>query len=183
LLRSQVRALYCPPIIMKRLSAGILVYRVSSGQAEVLLAHAGGPFWVKKDDGAWSIFKGEYEKSESPLEAAKREFKEETSHHAPAGKYLDLGEFKRKDGKIIKAWAVEADFDPATIKSNSFEMEWPPKSGKMQEFPENDRAEWFDLDVATSKMHSGQAIFLERLAEALDIEMPEPSEPSQQQLL
>ena len=95
---------------MKKPSAGILIYRKKDGQVEVLLAHAGGPFWAKKDAGAWSIFKGEYDENEDPMHAAKREFKEETSHEAPAGDYLDLGEFKRKDGKTIKAWAVEADF-------------------------------------------------------------------------
>jgi predicted NUDIX family NTP pyrophosphohydrolase len=169
---------------MKKLSAGILVYRHNSGQVEVLLAHPGGPFWAKKDNGAWSIFKGEVEDGEDSFETAKREFKEETSHEAPDSEYLDLGEFKRKtDGKTIKAWAVEADFDAKTIISNTFEMEWPPKSGKKQEFPENDRAQWFSAQAAMPKMNTGQVIFLERLAEKLNIEKPRPEEPKQQQLL
>lgn len=169
---------------MKKFSAGILVYRIKDGQPEVLLAHLGGPFWAKKDEGGWSIFKGELEENERPLEAAKREFKEETAHDAPMGEYIDLGEFKReKDGKTIYAWAVEAEFDPAAIKSNTFEMEWPPRSGKIQEFPENDRAESFSLDQAIPKMHRGQQIFIERLAEKLNIAKPEPETPNQQQLL
>jgi predicted NUDIX family NTP pyrophosphohydrolase len=170
---------------MKKLSAGILIYRRNGGKVEVLLAHAGGPFWAKKDDGAWSIFKGEYEEGEEASDAAKREFREETSHDAPDGKYLDLGEVKLKSGKIIKAWAVEADFDAKTIKSNMFEMEWPPKSGKKQEFPENDLAEWFDINVASPKMHTGQSVFIEKLAIKLNIELgdPAPQEEKQQQLL
>jgi predicted NUDIX family NTP pyrophosphohydrolase len=168
---------------MTKFSAGILVYRKRNGQIEVLLAHHGGPFWAKKDDGAWSIIKGEYEDDEAPFDAAKREFKEETSHDAPDGEYIDLGEFKRKDGKTIKAWAVEADFDPKTIISNTFEMEWPPKSANMQEFPENDRAEWFSLSAATPKMNTGQTVFLERLADKIGLEKVELEEPKQQQLL
>lgn len=168
---------------MKKLSAGILVYRHKGGSIEVLLAHFGGPFWAKKDNGAWSIFKGEQEEEEDAFEAAKREFKEETSHGAPSGKYIDLGESRRKDGKIIRAWAINADFNPATIRSNTFEMEWPPKSGKTQKFPENDRAEWFELSAANIKLHSGQAIFLERLIKKLNIEKPAREVPRQQQLL
>jgi predicted NUDIX family NTP pyrophosphohydrolase len=168
---------------MKKFSAGILVFRKIGGQVEVLLAHHGGPFWAKKDDGAWSIIKGEYDDNEEAFNAAKREFREETSYDAPKGEYIDLGEFKRKDGKTIKAWATEANFDPKTIKSNTFEMEWPPKSGRMQEFPENDRAEWFTLDKALSKLHNGQQIFIDRLSEKLNIQKLEPEEPKQQQLL
>jgi predicted NUDIX family NTP pyrophosphohydrolase len=168
---------------MAKFSAGILVYRSKDGRPEVLLAHHGGPFWAKKDNGAWSIIKGECEEGEDPFKAAKREFKEETSHDAPNGEYLDLGEFKLKSGKTVQAWAVEADFDPKTIISNTFEMEWPPRSGKMQEFPENDRAEWFDLNTALLKMHSGQTVFLERLTEKLNIKKPEAEESKQQQLL
>jgi predicted NUDIX family NTP pyrophosphohydrolase len=170
---------------VKKFSAGILVYRRRDGQLEVLLAHHGGPFWAKKDLGAWSIIKGEYEQDEEPFGAAKREFKEETSHQPPEGEYLELGEFKRKDGKTIQAWAVEADFDPKTIKSNTFKMEWPPKSGQMQEFPENDRAEWFNLKTAATKLNTGQSIFLERLAEKLNFVAPEAKEAEeikQQQL-
>jgi predicted NUDIX family NTP pyrophosphohydrolase len=168
---------------MSKFSAGIIVYRKSAGHVEVLLAHPGGPFWAKKDEGAWSVIKGEHNENEAPFEAAKREFKEETTYDAPKGEYLDLGEFKRKDGKTIHAWAVEADLDAATIKSNSFEMEWPPKSGKVQEFPENDRAEWFHLTKAVSKINTGQKIFLERLSEKLGLEKAGSEEPKQQQLL
>jgi predicted NUDIX family NTP pyrophosphohydrolase len=170
---------------VKKFSAGILVYRKkSNGSLEVLLAHHGGPFWAKKDLGAWSIIKGEYEENEEPFDAAKREFKEETSHDAPDGEYIGLGEFKRKDGKTLLAWATEADFDPKTFKSNTFQMEWPPKSGQMQEFPENDRADWFDLKIAAAKLNNGQPIFLERLAEKLKLSVPETAEePKQQQLL
>jgi predicted NUDIX family NTP pyrophosphohydrolase len=168
---------------VKKFSAGILVYRYKEGRVEVLLAHHGGPFWAKKDAGAWSIIKGEYEQDEAPFDAAKREFKEETSHDAPEGEYIELGEFKRKDGKTIQAWAVEADFDPKTIKSNTFNMEWPPKSGQIQEFPENDRAEWFDLKTAATKLHTGQDVFLGRLAVKLNVVAPAAEKPKQQQLL
>jgi predicted NUDIX family NTP pyrophosphohydrolase len=168
---------------MKKFSAGILVYRKKGALLEVLIAHHGGPFWAKKDNGAWSIIKGEYDGSEEPFDAAKREFKEETSHNAPQGEYMDLGELKRKDDKTIKIWAIEGDFDAKTIKSNTFKMEWPPKSGKIQKFPENDRAEWFTLPAAMPKMNNGQEIFLERLAENLKINIDEPGAKKQQQLL
>jgi predicted NUDIX family NTP pyrophosphohydrolase len=168
---------------MNKLSAGILVYRKNKDEVEVLLAHLGGPFWAKKDDGAWSIFKGEYEGDEKAFDAAKREFKEETSHDPPEGEYIELGEISRKDGKIITAWAVEADFDEDTIVSNLFEMQWPPRSGKLQEFPENDRAAWFTLSDAFPKMHSGQLIFIERLVEKLGLSKIEAKKPNQQQLL
>jgi len=169
---------------MKKLSAGILVYRKTDGQVEVLLAHLGGPIWAKRDEGGWSIFKGEPEENEELFDAAKREFKEETAHEAPDDGYINLGEYKReKDSKTIHAWAVEADFDPSTFKCNTFKMEWPPKSGKIQEFPENDRAEWFALAAAMPKMHRGQQIFIERLTEKLGLSKIEPEEPNQQQLL
>jgi predicted NUDIX family NTP pyrophosphohydrolase len=170
---------------MAKISAGILVFRNKSGAVEVLIVHPGGPFWANKDDGAWSIFKGECEDNESAEEASKREFKEETSHNAPTGDYIDLGENKLKSDKIIKAWAVEAEFDAKTIKSNSFEMEWPPKSGKKQEFPENDRAEWFEINKASVKMNTGQSVFIERLAQKLGIDLKESEleGPNQQQLL
>lgn len=172
---------------MKKLSAGLLVYRLKNGQVEVLLAHPGGPFWAKKDLGAWSIPKGEYdENNEEPLAAAKREFEEEIGSKAPEGEYTELGEFRRKDSKTIQAWAVEGDLDVSEIHSNSFEMEWPPKSGQKQKFPEVDKAAWFSLNEATSKMHKGQAVFLERLANILHIPFGSeevPDEPSQQQLL
>jgi predicted NUDIX family NTP pyrophosphohydrolase len=157
---------------MAKFSAGILVYRNISTQVEVLLAHPGGPFWAKKDSGAWSIIKGEYGQDEKAFDAAKREFKEETSHDAPDGDYLELGEIKRKDGKTICVWAVAADFELKTIKSNTFEMEWPPRSGRLQEFPENDRAEWFNLDDAVGKINKDQIVFLERLVEILKLKQP-----------
>jgi predicted NUDIX family NTP pyrophosphohydrolase len=157
---------------VKKFSAGILVYKDKGDQIEVLLAHPGGPFWAKKDSGAWSIPKGECEENEDLLDAAKREFKEEIGQEAPNEDYLDLGEFKRKDGKTITAWAVKGDLDVNQLKSNTFEMEWPPHSGKKQEFPEIDKAEWFSLDRASEKLHSGQAVFLERLAEKLKLEKP-----------
>src|SRR5689334_13919801 len=126
----------------KKLSAGILLYRIRSGTLEVLLVHPGGPFWTRKDLGAWSIPKGEFEEGDDPLETAKREFLEETG--APvSGKFVALTPRKQKSGKLVHAWAVEGDLDASTIVSNSFSMEWPPRSGKQQEFPEVDRGEWF----------------------------------------
>jgi predicted NUDIX family NTP pyrophosphohydrolase len=168
---------------MKKFSAGILAFRNINGQVEVMLAHHGGPFWAKKDNGAWSVIKGEYDENEAAFDAAKREFKEETSHEAPEGEYIDLGEFARKDGKTIKVWAVEADYDPKTIISNTFDLEWPPKSGKIQQFPENDRSDWFTLSNATLKLSSGQSIFIERLAEKLNVDKQQPLGDNQQQLL
>jgi predicted NUDIX family NTP pyrophosphohydrolase len=165
---------------MKKFSAGILVFRRRGKSIEVLLAHPGGPLWAKKDEGAWSIIKGEYDEQEAAFDAAKREFKEETSHDAPEGEYLEIGAIKSKAGKTITAWAVEADFDAETIKSNTFEMEWPPRSGNKQKFPENDRAEWFTLDEATGKINKSQTEFIGRLADLLNIKKPEPK---QQQLL
>jgi predicted NUDIX family NTP pyrophosphohydrolase len=164
---------------MAKFSAGILVFRYQSSQVEVLLAHPGGPYWAKKDNGSWSIIKGEYGQDEKAFDAAKREFKEETSHDAPDSEYLDLGETKRKDGKNIRTWAVESDFDTTKFKSNTFEIEWPPKSGKMMEYPENDRAEWFSLDEAIVKINKDQIVFLKRLAEILNLKQPS----SKQQLL
>jgi predicted NUDIX family NTP pyrophosphohydrolase len=171
---------------MKKFSAGILVYRIKDRQPEVLLVHPGGPFWAKKDLGAWSIPKGEYYEDEEPLAAAKREFEEEIGQAAPEGEFVELGEFKRKDGKTIAAWAVEADMDVSKVQSNTFEMEWPPRSGQKQEFPEIDKAAWFPLNEAAPKMHSGQPLFLEQLANILHVPFgteETPKEPSQQQLL
>lgn len=145
--------------------------------------HPGGPFWAKKDKGAWSIPKGEYEEDEDPLDAAKREFAEETGRAAPEGEYIDLGEFKRKDGKVIKAWALAADFDINKIKSNMFEMEWPPKSGQKQEFLEVDKAAWVSLSKAPGKMHKGQDTFIERLAEHLDTKLEQTQTAEQISLL
>src|SRR5262245_12423895 len=128
---------------MPRRSAGVLLYRRRHGGiVEVLLVHPGGPFWAKKDDGAWSIPKGEYASGEDPLAAARREFEEETGASAPAGEAIALGAFRQSSGKIVEAWAIEGDFDTATLKSNTFTLEWPPRSGKTRQVPEVDRAAW-----------------------------------------
>jgi predicted NUDIX family NTP pyrophosphohydrolase len=143
-------------------SAGILVCRVRQGTLEVLLVHPGGPFWARKDAGAWSIPKGEYADDEDPEAAARREFLEETGW-AIEGGLQPLGEIRQKAGKAVTAFAAKGDFDPATLQSNSFEMEWPPGSGKRAAFPEVDRAEWFSLDEAREKMIDGQRLLLDRL--------------------
>jgi len=150
-----------------RRSAGILLYGVvddgAEGRIEVLLGHMGGPFWARKDAGAWTIPKGEYEPDEDPLSAARREFEEETGVSLPASDFLDLGEVHQSGGKVVRAWAVEGDLDASTLKSNTFEMEWPPKSGQMVTVPELDRFEWFDLDAASLKIIVAQREFLDRL--------------------
>jgi predicted NUDIX family NTP pyrophosphohydrolase len=148
---------------MPKRSAGVLLFRRVVGEIEVLLAHPGGPFWKNKDDGAWSIPKGECADNEDPLAAAKREFAEETGF-TPSGDFVPLGEIRQPGGKVVSAWAVEGDFDTKLLRSNTFSMPWPPGSGKMREFPEIDRAEWFTLEVARRKILKGQAEFLERLA-------------------
>jgi predicted NUDIX family NTP pyrophosphohydrolase len=153
-------------------SAGILVYRKSS-TVEVLIVHPGGPFWAKKDKGAWSIPKGEVVDGEDDLLAvAKREFQEETGHDAPTDDYQELGSVKNKSGKVIHGWAVEGDLDISTLKSNTFTMEWPPKSGQQQEFPEVDRAGWFTPEKAMERLNPAQVAFVERLIEALGMEPP-----------
>lgn len=157
-------------------SAGILVYRRQGKKVQVLLAHAGGPFWAKKDKGAWTIPKGEFTGDETPENAARREFAEEIGQPAPSGTLHDLGTIKRKDGKVIYAFAVEGDMDVAQTHSNTFEMEWPPKSGQMQSFPEIDRAAWTDMSQAPDKMHSGQSVFIERLIEQLGVKLPKAPE-------
>ena len=149
-------------------SAGILPYRFTDGRLEVFLVHPGGPFWAKKDKAAWSIPKGEYEKGEDPLAAARREVLEETGISLD-GPLLDLGELRQPSRKVIRAWAVEHDCDPSKISSNTFTLEWPPKSGKQQEFPEIDRAEWFPIPVARIKLHTGQVGFIDKLLEALGL--------------
>ena len=148
---------------MPKKSAGLLVYRQAAGDIEVLLVHPGGPFWRNKDQGAWTIPKGEFDETEDPLAAAKREFKEETGSTSPNGPYISLKAIKQKNGKIVHAWAVEGDFDPGELNSNTFLCEWPPKSGRMQEFPEVDRAGWFAPDVAKEKMLSGQPALIDEL--------------------
>ena len=146
-------------------SAGLLMYRRSaSGALQVLLAHPGGPFWRNKDEGAWTLPKGEYEGDEEPLAAARREFAEELGLPAPAGRALDLGTIKQAGGKVVQAWALEGDLDTDAVRSNSFELEWPRGSGTVQSFPEVDRAAWFDLRSARVKLVKGQVGFLERLS-------------------
>jgi predicted NUDIX family NTP pyrophosphohydrolase len=130
---------------------------------EVLLAHMGGPFWARKDDGAWSMVKGEYEEPEDPFLAACREFLEETGRPPPTGPTLALGEIRQPSGKRITAWAIESDFDPATIQSNTFTVEWPRGSGRLREFPEIDRAAWFDTMTARRKLVRGQVPFIDAL--------------------
>ena len=154
---------------MKKQSAGVLLYRFKDRELQVLIAHPGGPFFAKKDNGNWSIPKGLYEDDEDPFEAAKREYEEEIGAPVPSGPYLELGEIKRKDGKTICAWAAEGDVDESKVKSNTFEMEWPPRSGKKQEFPEIDKALWFNLDSASQKLQPAQVEFLKRLAGQLDV--------------
>ena len=151
---------------MGRKSAGVLMYRFNGGVLEVLLGHMGGPFWAKKDEHAWSIPKGEFNHDEQPLQGAKREFEEETGY-APQGEFLELTPRKQSGGKEVMAWAVEGDWDPSTLVSNTFTMEWPPRSGKEREFPEIDRAEWFPLDVARRKVVRGQIGFIDELHERL----------------
>jgi predicted NUDIX family NTP pyrophosphohydrolase len=149
-----------------RKSAGLLLFRDSPAGVEVLLVHPGGPFWRAKDDGAWSIPKGELEESEQPLDAAIREFEEETGAR-PVGEFLPLEPVKQPGGKWVVAFAVSSDFDPAALKSNTFLMEWPPRSGRQQEFPEIDRARWFGLPEARRKIMKGQVALLDQLVERL----------------
>jgi len=144
-------------------SAGILLYRQRAAQVEVLLVHPGGPFWSKKDDGAWFIPKGELEAGELPLCAARREFREELGSEPPNSQPLELGTVRNKSGKLIYAWALEGDFDPAQLKSNTFLLEWPPKSGQKREFPEVDRAAFFTLPDAEPKLHQAELPLLGRL--------------------
>ncbi len=148
-------------------SAGILVFRRSNGQPEVLLGHMGGPFWSRKDAAAWSIPKGEYEPDEEPLAAARREFTEELGLPPPDGTLVDLGAARQPSGKVVTVWAVEGDLDPADVVPGTFTMEWPRGSGRIQEFPEIDRAGWFGLELARDKLVAGQRVFLDRLAERL----------------
>lgn len=146
----------------KKLSAGLLLYRLRGGELEVFLVHPGGPFWTRKDDGAWSIPKGEYEPGADPLATAKREFYEETGIEV-AGIFHALAPVKQPSGKLISAWAVEGEFEAAALTSNTFTLEWPPKSGRMCEFPEVDRGAWFDLTTARVKLQAGQRDFLDQV--------------------
>jgi len=147
-------------------SAGLLLYRIRHAAIEVLLVHPGGPYWKNKDEGAWSIPKGEFLTGEAPIVAARREFFEETGV-AVEGEFYALKPLRQPGGKIVHAWAVEGDLDPATIVSNEFEIEWPPRSGRLQSFPEIDRGAWFALPVATRKIAPGQAPLLAELAQIL----------------
>jgi len=147
---------------MPRISAGLLMYRIKNGATEFLLAHPGGPYFVNKDDGAWSIPKGEPDADEDLLVTAQREFEEETGLK-PTGPFVPLQPIQQKGGKIVHAWAFEGDCDPATLTSNTFTMEWPPHSGQQQEFPEIDRAEFFDLTTAKTKIKAGQEALIEEL--------------------
>jgi len=147
----------------RKQSAGILVYRLSAQNLELLLVHPGGPFWAKKDDGAWFIPKGEINPGEAPLAAAYREFREELGFAAPAGDSLDLGTVKNKGGKLIYCWALPGDLDLTAFHSNTFTLEWPPRSGKQREFPEVDRAAYFGVEAAIQKMHPAEQPLLERL--------------------
>jgi predicted NUDIX family NTP pyrophosphohydrolase len=146
-----------------RHSAGILLHRAGNRGREVLLVHPGGPFWARKDLGAWSIPKGELADGEDPRLCAQREFAEETGTRLPEGALDDLGEVRLRSGKHVTAFAVEGDLDPATVRSNTFEVEWPPRSGRRQAFPEIDRAEWFGLDEARERLNPAQAEFVDRL--------------------
>jgi predicted NUDIX family NTP pyrophosphohydrolase len=148
-------------------SAGLLLYRNRGEDLEVLLVHPGGPFWAKRDAGAWSIPKGEYLDAEDPLQAARREFEEELGTAAPDGETIDIGEVRQKSGKVVRAWALEGDLDPREVVSNTCEVEWPPRSGRVIEIPEVDRAEWFALALAQEKINPAQAALLQRLRERI----------------
>jgi predicted NUDIX family NTP pyrophosphohydrolase len=154
---------------MPKMSAGLIMYRFKDNRLEVLLVHPGGPFWRKKDAGVWSIPKGEYGETEPPLQVAKREFREETGHEAD-GQFIPLSPVKQPGGKVVSAWAFEGDCDAANIRSNTFSMEWPPRSGRQVEFPEVDRAGWFSVNQARQKLLKGQIDFMEQLCRALGYE-------------
>ena len=152
---------------MPRLSAGLLMYRIKDGAIQVLLAHPGGPYFAKKDDESWSIPKGEPGPDEDLFLTAQREFEEETGLK-PTGPFIPLKPVKQKGGKVVHAWAFEGDCDPTTIRSNTFTMEWPPRSGQQKQFPEIDRAEFFDLETARRKVKSGQVGLIDELETILD---------------
>jgi predicted NUDIX family NTP pyrophosphohydrolase len=153
---------------MGKKAAGILLYRKRGSSLEVFLIHPGGPFWAKKDENSWSIPKGEFLENEDPLTAATREFQEETGFSVE-GPFVSIGSIKQSSGKVVQAWACEGDLDASAIQSNSFRLEWPPRSGKFQDFPEADRAEWFSLIMARKKILKVQMPFLEKLERLLQI--------------
>jgi predicted NUDIX family NTP pyrophosphohydrolase len=148
---------------MARRSAGLLLFRRRNHELEVLLIHPGGPLWLKKDEGAWSIPKGEIEDGEDPLAAARREFNEELGSPV-SGEFIELAPIRQASGKLVHAWALEGDFDPATLTSGLFSMEWPPRSGRQQHFPEVDRAEWFTIGEARRKINKAQIALLDQLS-------------------
>lgn len=152
---------------MERRSAGLLPWRRRDGILEVLLGHHGGPYFAKRDLGSWTVIKGEFEPDETAIEVAKREFREETGFAAPDGDLIALGEIRQKGGKLVQAWGLQGDLDPALAVSNTFDMEWPPRSGRIEAFPEIDRVEWFDLPNAREKIKDTQVPFLDRLERAL----------------
>ncbi len=152
---------------VKKPSAGILLYRERDGSLEVLLVHPGGPMWAKRDAGAWSIPKGEYEPGEEALAAARREFAEELGSPAPEGEPLDLGQVRQRSGKVVTAWALPGDLDADAIVSNTCLVQWPPRSGREIEIPEIDRAEWFDMTAAREKINPAQVTLLQRLQSAV----------------
>jgi predicted NUDIX family NTP pyrophosphohydrolase len=157
---------------MPKQSAGLLMYRRRDGVIEMFLVHPGGPFWAKKDQGAWSIPKGEFSGEEDALKAARREFEEETGF-LPAGHFIPLTPIKQPSGKIIHAWAFEGDLDATAIRSTAFTMEWPPQSGKQQEFPEVDRAAWFTIEAAKEKIIQGQMGFIDELERIIETDPQE----------
>jgi predicted NUDIX family NTP pyrophosphohydrolase len=150
---------------MPKRSAGILMYRRPDARLELLLVHPGGPFWARKDLGAWSIPKGEFDEGEDPLDAARREFEEELGSAPPSSALVPLGSVRQKNRKEVLAWAAEGDLDPSTVRSNTFTIEWPPRSGREASFPEIDRAEWFPVELAREKLNPAQAEFLDRLSQ------------------
>ena len=161
-----------PRSARRRRSAGIVLHRPTERGLEVLLVHPGGPFWARRDDGVWSIPKGEYEEDEDALAAARREFEEELGCAAPAGEPADLGAIRQKSGKEVHAWALAGDLDPETAHSKTFPLEWPPHSGQMREFPEVDRAQWFDLAQARIRINPGQLPLLDRLEQLVSAGSP-----------
>lgn len=148
-------------------SSGLIVFRLRDRTLELLLGHMGGPYWARKDDGAWSIPKGELEEGEDALAGARREFAEELGRPPPDGPVIDLGEIRQRAGKRVIAFAVEGEFDPAQLDPGTFELEWPPRSGRRKAFPEIDRVAWFDIETARQKLVRGQSELLDRLAERL----------------
>jgi predicted NUDIX family NTP pyrophosphohydrolase len=156
-----------PAATRARRSAGLLLWRRDRGSIQVLLGHPGGPFFARKDAGHWTVLKGEIGPGEDAAAVARREFAEETGHQAPDGPLIDLGEIRQAGGKVVVAWAAEGDLDPERAVSNRFEMEWPPRSGRLQEFPEIDKVAWFDVAAARERILPAQAPFLDRLAENL----------------